>query len=97
MSSEFELAASQIVRQYLCENFLFGASARRLRDDASLMETGVLDSTGVMELVVFLERQFGIKVADADLLPENLDSIDRICRYLARKGAAPQPCGGMGS
>lgn len=75
-----------IVRGFILENYLYGASADELEDDASFMDTGVLDSTGVMELVLFLETEFGVTIDDAEILPENLDSVERICRYLDRKG-----------
>jgi acyl carrier protein len=74
------------LRTYLLENFMFGASPEDLNDDASLLETGVLDSTGVLELVLHLEETYGIAVDTADLVPENLDSIDRLQAFLKRKG-----------
>ena len=59
-----------------------------LNDDASLMEQGIVDSTGVLELIGFLERTFGISVADTETVPENLDSIARIVAYVQRKRPA---------
>lgn len=56
-----------------------------LAPDTSLMESGILDSTGVLELVGFLEERFGFKVEDAELTPENLDSLGRLQSYVARK------------
>jgi acyl carrier protein len=75
----------QTVRAYIIENFLFGAD-QGLEDAASLLEGGVIDSTGVLELVAFLEQQFGITIGDEELLPANLDSIANIAAYLSRKG-----------
>ncbi len=74
----------QQVRQFVLDNFLFGEE-RDLKSSSSLLEAGIIDSTGVLELVTFLEKSFGIQVADSELVPENLDSIDRIASYIERK------------
>ncbi len=74
----------EAVRKFIIENFLFGDSAR-LVDNGSLLEGGIFDSTGILEVVMFLETTFGIAVADNELLPENLDSVDTIVSYLKRK------------
>ena len=73
------------IRSYITENFLFGAG-RGLDDATSLLDTGVIDSTGVLELVAFLEKHFAIKIGDEELLPDNLDSIAKIAAFLSRKG-----------
>ena len=75
------------VRGYIVENFLFG-QGNDLQDDTSFLEKGILDSTGVLELVTFLEESFSIKIEADETLPENLDSIDSICAFLERKGKA---------
>ena len=75
------------VRKFLLDNFSMGESAA-IADDASFMEEHVLDSTGFVELVAFVEETFGIKVADAEMLPENLDSLVNIEAFVARKRAA---------
>jgi acyl carrier protein len=72
------------VRSYVASNFYIGPQP--LADEASLLELGVVDSTGVLELVAFLERTFGLEVRDEELVPENLDSIDAICEFVSRKG-----------
>lgn len=72
------------IRTYITDNFLFGQNAG-LRDDESLLERGILDSTGVLELVGHLESKYGIRVGDDELVPENLDSIQAISAFLARK------------
>lgn len=56
-----------------------------LKDSTSFLDTGLIDSTGVLELVDFLEERFGITVEDSELVPENLDSLDNLCRYLEKK------------
>ena len=77
------------VRTFVVERFLFGDGAR-LHDDTSFMQAGILDSTGILELVTFLERTFGIALADEDLVPENLDSLCGIARFLeARAKGTP--------
>jgi len=73
------------VRRFIVDNFLFGQDDQGLGPDDSLLDRGVIDSTGVMELVLFLEQQFGVKVEDTELVPENLDSIERICAFIDRK------------
>ena len=72
------------IRTFIVVNFLFGDDSRPLDDDTSLIEADVVDSTGVLELVAFLEERFGIAVADADIVPANLDSIGRITAYVER-------------
>ena len=72
------------IRSYIIENFLFG-DASKLKDDVSLLERGIFDSTGILEVVTFLETTFSISVADSELLPVNLDSINNIVKYLERK------------
>jgi len=78
----------QRVRKYVLENFFVDGD---LKDDGSLLAHGVLDSTGVLELVFFLEQAFGIAVEDDEMLPENLDSLDAIDAYIRRKRVAPRP------
>jgi acyl carrier protein len=72
------------IRKYLTDQFLFGDS-RPLERDVSLLDQGIVDSTGILELIHYLEEHFGIKVQDDELLPENLDTIGNICAFLERK------------
>jgi acyl carrier protein len=72
------------IREFIIENFLFG-NANGLKDETSFLEEGIIDSTGVLELVTFLEENFDIQVADEELIPENLDSINNVTNYLERK------------
>ena len=76
------------VRSFVIENFLFG-DANGLKDDTSFLEEGIIDSTGVLELVTFLEEEFEIEVEDEELIPENLDSVDNIGVYIEGKINAP--------
>src|SRR3954462_696103 len=73
------------VRLFIGENFLFRDDGDAITHDASLLDAGIIDSTGVLELVSFLETTFGIEVQDDEMLPENLDSIRAITSYVSRK------------
>jgi acyl carrier protein len=75
---------SSKIRQFIVENFLFG-DGQVLKDDTSFMQEGIIDSTGILELVFFLEETFGISVEDDELVPENFDSLNRIVKYLESK------------
>lgn len=77
------------IRRYILENFLFTDDEARLRDDASFLEEGIVDSTGVLELVMFVEETFGIEVPDEEILPENFDSVERLTRYVEAKLRQP--------
>jgi len=73
------------LREFITENFMMGMDPEELTDSGSLLELGIIDSTGVLELVGYLEEKFGIHVDDSDLVPENLDSIDNLIKFLGRK------------
>jgi acyl carrier protein len=76
------------IKDFIVTNFLFGQSADALKDDQSFLETGVIDSTGLLELVSFVEERYGISVADKELVPENLDSLRNISQFVTRKREA---------
>ena len=76
------------IYQFILENFLFGDADPLADDGMSLLDGGIIDSVGVMELVAFLEQDFGIKVADEDLIPENLDSVDNLVNYVTARASA---------
>lgn len=75
----------QTVREFIAANFLFRQALDAVGETESLIEAGLIDSTGVLELVSFLETQFPIAIADEDIVPENLDSIAAIAAYVERK------------
>ncbi|QDZ01604.1 acyl carrier protein [Nitratireductor mangrovi] len=75
----------QQVRDFIVENFLFGDDKYPLEHSVSLIESDLVDSTGILELVSYLEEHFGLTIADADIVPANLDSIDNIAAFIARK------------
>lgn len=72
------------IRDFIVENFLFG-KANGLQDSTSFLDNGIIDSTGVLELVNFLEEEFSMDVDDEELIPENLDSINNVVAYVENK------------
>jgi len=70
------------IRVFVAESFY---AATGLADDASLLDTGTIDSTGVLELITFVEQRFGIAVGEGEILPENFDSIERIAAFVEKK------------
>ena len=72
------------IRSFIEETFLFGQSDH-LADSDSFLDRGIIDSTGILELIAFLQDTYGIRVEDEEAIPDNLDSIDRVAAYLARK------------
>ncbi len=78
----------QQVRQFLAENFLLSSDSFDMADDVSLLENGVVDSTGVLELISFVEETFGVQIRDEEIVPDNFDSVDRIVAYINDKTSA---------
>lgn len=76
---------AQQLRSFIVENFLFGQAGDGLSDSDSFLDKGIIDSTGMLELVAFLEKAYGIKVQDEEFVPENLDSITNLVSFLERK------------
>ena len=74
----------ELVRQFVVENFLFGDGSE-LSEDTSFLGNGIIDSTGVLELIDYLEKEFRIAVDDEEVIPENLDSLKNIYRFLESK------------
>ena len=73
------------IRQFVIDNFLFGQSDRQLGNSDSFLESGIIDSTGVLELIAFIESKYEVSIADEELVPANLDSIDRVSGFVERK------------
>lgn len=73
------------IRRFIAEHFFIKGGEAAVSDDMSFLETRIMDSTGVLEFVAFLESTFGIKVEDDELTPENLDSVRLSGAYVARK------------
>lgn len=79
------MSVAERVRQYILENFLFSTDTSLLGQDESFLRRGLVDSTGMLEVLLFLEETFGIKVADHEMVPDNLDSVNRIAAFVERK------------
>jgi acyl carrier protein len=75
---------AQEVRSFIAAEYLLGRDDD-LADNASFLEEGILDSTGVLQLISFMEETYGIKVEDEEVVPDNLDSINKVVAYLCRK------------
>jgi acyl carrier protein len=78
------MSTNERVKAFITTNFYVPDPAA-LSDDDSLLDRGIVDSTGVLEIIGFLEQEFGVTVDDAEILPENLDSIGRIVQFVAKK------------
>ncbi len=75
----------QIIRGFIRANFLKENRQNNFHDDVSFIDGGIIDSVGVLELVAFLEETFGFRVEDEELIPENLDSVDKLVTYISLK------------
>jgi acyl carrier protein len=81
------MSVKQQVRQFILANYLFTDDDSKLSDSQSLLQSGAMDSTGILELIMFLEENLNVKVADAEMIPANLDSVDNVVSFVARKQA----------
>jgi acyl carrier protein len=81
------MSVSERVKQFIVENF-FVSSPDSIGEETSLVAEGIVDSTGLLEVIAFLEAEYGIAVADAETIPENLETIGRISAFVGRKQGA---------
>jgi acyl carrier protein len=81
-------AHRHLVREFVLKSFLFTDDPAALKDGDSLISSGVVDSTGVLELITHLEETLAIRIPPEEMIPQNFDSIDAVCAYLARKTAS---------
>ncbi|GMU68330.1 MAG: hypothetical protein AMXMBFR37_06630 [Steroidobacteraceae bacterium] len=79
------MQVAERTRQYILENFLFSNDPSQLGYDDSFLERGLIDSTGMLEVIMFLEETFGVKVDDEEMVPANLDSVSKIAALVRRK------------
>ena len=79
------MTAENQIRRYILENFLFTNDETKLNNTDSFLEAGIVDSTGILELLMFIEETFGFEVMDEELLPDNFDSVERLARYVQSK------------
>ena len=70
--------------EFVVNNYLFGDATRMPEDEGSLVESGIIDSTGILELIEFLESHFAIQVSETDTVPENLGSIANLTKFVVR-------------
>lgn len=82
------MSVEQQIREYILENYLFTDDQSALQNSDSFLDNGILDSTGILEVIYFIEDEYGVKVEDAEMVPENLDSVDNIVAYVGRKKEA---------
>lgn len=75
------------LRSYILENYLFTDDPSALNDGDSFLEKGIIDSTGIMEVIFFLEDELSVTVEDEEMIPENLDSVDNLVAFVGRKQA----------
>ena len=74
-----------VIKEFIQKNFLFSEEDKDLGDSVSFLDNGIVDSTGMLEIVEFVEEQFGISIEDDELVPENLDSIKNLTGFVTRK------------
>ncbi|HEB67160.1 MAG TPA: acyl carrier protein [Gammaproteobacteria bacterium] len=82
------MTTEEKIKSFILENFLFTDDESAIGNEESLLDRGVIDSTGVMEVILFLEEEFGVQVQDDEIIPENLDSISNIKRFVESKVGA---------
>ena len=75
------------ITSYIEKNFLFGLSDKSLNENDSFLDKGIIDSTGILEIVSYVEEEFGIEVKDEELIPDNFDSVNNLAEYIARKNS----------
>jgi acyl carrier protein len=83
MKNEHQLRSE--IRQFVLDDLLMGDTSSMLDDGESFLETGTLDSIGVLDVIMFLEHNFQLKIQDCELVPENLDSVNRLVQFVMRK------------
>lgn len=79
------VSVTPAIRDFIAQNFLFSDKGYHYGDDASFLEEGIIDSLGIIELVAFVEKKFGISVADSELLPSNFDSVSKLSSFITGK------------
>lgn len=78
-------SVEELLRKYIADNILFSGNGYPHADETSFLENGIVDSMNVLELVMFVEQKFGVKVEDAEIVPDNFDSIARLAAFVRRK------------
>ena len=86
MESVQTSSVSDVLITFIKENFITGRSQKEISPEESLVDSGIIDSTGILELVMFIEEKYSITIGDEELIPENLDSVKNLVAFLERKG-----------
>lgn len=73
------------LRQFILDNYLFGQTDSPFSDDTSFLESGIIDSTGLLELIAFVEQRYGFRLQDQEIVPDNLDSVEKLARFVQQK------------
>lgn len=81
-AAESPIDPRPIIRHYILQNFLFSDDSTALADDASFLKMGIIDSVGALEIALFIEQTFGFAVKEDEMLPENLDSVERLSNFV---------------
>ena len=79
------LDVKRIMREFVYERLLYSRNGDSLKDDTSMLDKGIVDSTGVLELVLFVEEEFGFEVDDEDITPDNFDTLNNLADYIEKK------------
>ena len=77
--------SGKVIRGFVVMNYLLGDETRAFTDDDSFLESGIMDSTGILELIEFVEDTYDLTIEDAEMVPENLDSVNNICEFIKNK------------
>jgi len=84
-STDLKTEIIKKIRDFIVENFLFGNDSEMVDNNDSFMENGIIDSTGILELIEYVEETYNINIEDEELIPENLDSLDNISSFIISK------------
>lgn len=88
MTESHNQQVTSTLRNYILENYLFTDDQNALADDDSFLDKSIVDSTGIMEIIFFIEEEYNLKVTDEEMVPENLDSINNLVAYITKKTSA---------
>jgi len=83
--SGMKMSSEENIREFILENYLFTDDQSELNNDDSFLDQGILDSTGILEIIFFIEDEFGVKIKDDEMIPDNLDSVNKIIAFIDRK------------
>ena len=79
------MTIEETIKNFIISNFIIEQNAASIDNDRSFLESGIIDSTGILELVSFIEEQYRIKIEDEELIPDNLDSVNNVVRFINKK------------